>query len=307
MTYSISSRDAGRLSQLVLFSAAIFLTASPASAITPTYSTDFESEVTDSTPSAVTSVSGVVKVTEIVGKAGPKVLSLNGEVSSAQARYDISGASRGIYWWDAQVSPAAFSGAEVFVDFDGARIALKKTTQGLAKFQVFNAATAAWLPVGGEFFTDTDDNLADFVRLSVRMNYFTGRFHVFLNGELLAEDVSLAGSPVAVIPTKLNFFSAHRISPEPALSELLLDNLSVSATTPAGLSFDADGDGVSDADEVAMGSRPNNPDTDGDGVPDGFDAFPNDRDRWEAPPGSGSDYIAPVITLITPVGATPIP
>jgi membrane peptidoglycan carboxypeptidase len=37
---------------------------------------------------------------------------------------------------------------------------------------------------------------------------------------------------------------------------------------------DSDGDGISDADEIAQGTDPNNPDTDGDGTPDGSDPQP---------------------------------
>ncbi|MFP2964292.1 hypothetical protein ACLEPN_42965, partial [Myxococcus sp. 1LA] len=37
------------------------------------------------------------------------------------------------------------------------------------------------------------------------------------------------------------------------------------------VAVDTDGDGLSDAEEIALGTDPNNPDTDGDGLPDGIE------------------------------------
>lgn len=49
---------------------------------------------------------------------------------------------------------------------------------------------------------------------------------------------------------------------------------------------DDDGDGLSDVDEVALGSDPLNPDTDGDGVDDQHDPFPLDISQSVCPAGS---------------------
>lgn len=70
---------------------------------------------------------------------------------------------------------------------------------------------------------------------------------------------------------------------------------------------DWDDDGVTNLLEVAIGTSPLVADSDGDGVLDGADAFPLDPSRWNAPGGSAGDETGPIITLIEPVGAVPVP
>ena len=69
--------------------------------------------------------------------------------------------------------------------------------------------------------------------------------------------------------------------------------------------LDSDGDGLTNEMELLLGTDPLNADTDGDGVPDGLDALPLDPylSTLVALPG---DVTPPVITLLTPVGATPL-
>jgi alpha-tubulin suppressor-like RCC1 family protein len=70
---------------------------------------------------------------------------------------------------------------------------------------------------------------------------------------------------------------------------------------------DTDGDGISNLAEVRTGTDPLIADTDGDGVGDAADAFPLDSTRTTAPTGTPGDTTAPIITLLKPIGATPIP
>jgi hypothetical protein len=72
------------------------------------------------------------------------------------------------------------------------------------------------------------------------------------------------------------------------------------------LDFDPDGDGLTNAEELALGTDPHNPDTDGDGVLDSADDFPLDSSQSAATPDPGDDT-PPVITLIEPANAVPVP
>ena len=72
---------------------------------------------------------------------------------------------------------------------------------------------------------------------------------------------------------------------------MMEDILMIIPIYPSGVTAkDSDCDGVSDVDEKANGTNPNNPDTDGDGVNDYRDDYPLD-------PHKSVDNIAPVITL----------
>jgi alpha-tubulin suppressor-like RCC1 family protein len=84
------------------------------------------------------------------------------------------------------------------------------------------------------------------------------------------------------------------------------DGVEVRAGQPAN-HLDPDGDGVPTARETASGTDPYRADTDGDGVPDGLDVFPLDPTRTALPPPTPGDTTPPVITLIEPTNAVPVP
>jgi hypothetical protein len=70
---------------------------------------------------------------------------------------------------------------------------------------------------------------------------------------------------------------------------------------------DYDGDGVANDAEIQNGTDPLLADTDGDGVNDHVDRFPLDPVRSELPEPNPLDTTPPVITLIEPSTARPIP
>ncbi len=70
---------------------------------------------------------------------------------------------------------------------------------------------------------------------------------------------------------------------------------------------DSDGDGLFNRLELARGTDPFRADSDNDGVNDFIDAFPLDPTRTQAPPFDPNDHTPPIITLIEPTNARPIP
>jgi alpha-tubulin suppressor-like RCC1 family protein len=70
---------------------------------------------------------------------------------------------------------------------------------------------------------------------------------------------------------------------------------------------DSDADGVSNWAEVEGGTDPFVADSDGDGVGDALDAFPLDPTRAQPPASNPSDSTPPTITIIEPTSAVPLP
>lgn len=85
----------------------------------------------------------------------------------------------------------------------------------------------------------------------------------------------------------------------------LLDGLEADHVSP--LDPDADGDGVPNWIELRQGTDPLRADSDGDGVNDGADAFPLDPTRSTRPAPDPLDTTPPIITLIEPTTARPVP
>ncbi len=72
-------------------------------------------------------------------------------------------------------------------------------------------------------------------------------------------------------------------------------------------SNDPDGDGLPNAVEALIGTNPLAADTDGDGVNDSLDAYPLDPSRSVLGVANPNDHTPPIITLILPPNAQPIP
>jgi alpha-tubulin suppressor-like RCC1 family protein len=108
----------------------------------------------------------------------------------------------------------------------------------------------------------------------------------------------------------LNAWREHLLGTDPLNADTngngLPDGVDAAAGQPAAHP-DPDGDGVPSARETATGTDPYRADTDGDGVPDGADLFPLDPTRSALPPPTSGDTTPPVITLIEPTNAVPIP
>jgi hypothetical protein len=93
-------------------------------------------------------------------------------------------------------------------------------------------------------------------------------------GTLLTNMAAAVGGTVALLPPSGYNFALADLRPftTPFVhKQLLVWNRNVRATG-SGLEPDSDGDGLTDAEEMMLGSDPTNPDTDGDGISDGVEA-----------------------------------
>ena len=86
------------------------------------------------------------------------------------------------------------------------------------------------------------------------------------------------------------------------INDLLSIQLGISPTAN-----DSDGDGIENTIEISNETNPLSVDSDGDEVNDGTDAYPLDPTRSTFTAGSSGDATQPVITLIEPFDAVPIP
>ncbi len=86
---------------------------------------------------------------------------------------------------------------------------------------------------------------------------FTGVFFAIVPAGSYNVEVSDPAAPPPYLP--FSIFGRNVVQP----IETVLANL-----YPSAIITDTDGDGISDADEEALGTNPNNADTDGDGIPD---------------------------------------
>jgi len=82
--------------------------------------------------------------------------------------------------------------------------------------------------------------------------------------------------------------------------------VTVHVARPVPMAPDADGDGLSDAEEQRRGTDAHRDDSDGDGVLDGADLFPLDPTRSDSR-GDPADTTPPTITLLEPSNAIPLP
>jgi probable HAF family extracellular repeat protein len=114
---------------------------------------------------------------------------------------------------------------------------------------------------------------------------------------------SVAGETATYTDTSVSQHS------QPVYYRLIARNFAGDSSPSASVTafVDFDGDGLSDQQELILGTNPASADTDGDGTNDGSDYFPTDPTRSAAPGNDPGDHSAPAILLLEPVDATLLP
>jgi hypothetical protein len=203
--------------------------------------------------------------------------------------------------------PDSLEGAVTFVDFhallaagaeaisgsscetDVARLTMVRSgSEGV--LQVFDgdgSGGGAWKPTGGVIAVDAEDLATDWHRLTIRADYSTKKWDLYLDGMMVAANIgffdnsrtvfsafAFFGHPTAT--TLLDNFVAG--FDNPLFADTDRDGMSDAWETANGLNptvndrnGDQDGDGLSNLHEFLLGIRPDLADTDGDGMPDGWE------------------------------------
>lgn len=251
--------------------------ASVVSAVSVPFFRNFETDTPGGVPADAAYVTGGVEVAGAYATGTTNAMLLRKGAPPGEIAYDIVGAAPGAYWLDFTVKAGPATEDEALVDIDGARVSLFPVAPGLLRFYAHDGADDSWAGTDPSFFPDEDGRLDEFVRVSLRIDYVSKKFDVFINGALVASQLGLDSIAVDA-PGALNFYALDD-------SDVLIDDLSFASPVPSGLTFDSDGDGVPDAHEVVLGHDPFSPDFDPDdlndnGLPDSLES-----QYWSVSPG----------------------
>lgn len=228
-----------------------------------------------------------------------------GAAALAVAREDGDGVLR-------VVRPAAVAAPSVWVDFHqlARRGGVPPRLDGIGCSGAFflDREGHAVMCDGGVFVTNRRESvtLGTWARITAHLNFASRRWELYVNGVIVGRNLGMGAGVSA--------FGGLGFTGE---GEVALDDMTVSRTRPRGLSADgdrmpdewemehfgtlgrdgrgdADGDGVSDADEFRAGTDPLAADTDGDGLDDRWEILcgtePTDSEDAHADPdGDGMD------------------
>lgn len=160
-------------------------------------------------------------------------------------------------WIDfqAQLAPRSVSAPEIAPD--SAAVFYLSSTGDLMAYDGNGQANGGgiWLSVAQ---VSGFSSQPSFHRYTLHLDYAAQTWSLWLDGVRVARNLGFAHT----VP----FFSGLNVSHDQAQHPAGLDGFSVAATEPAAL--DNDGDGLTNAEELALGTNPNHTDSDGDGISD---------------------------------------
>ncbi len=247
---------------------------------------------------------------------GQQAVSVAPSASLSFVAREFINADAGITFVEVFARPAAAAtpGAGVFFETESSAVALTGSagTGALHVFDGDGANGGTWRTVTiGATPLDTDDRTATWTRVTIRTDYATKRWDLYVNGRLVAVDLRFLDNAVAKFTSlTLNGHSTRTTwfddvfagFDDPLFIDADKDGMDDAWETAHGLNptlndrnGDIDGDGLSNIREFMLGTRVNVPDlmidSDGDGLPDAWETAhglnPYANDANEDPDGDG--------------------
>ncbi len=238
------------------------------------------------------STTGVVSVAEAPAFRGTRALSVGGAVGGGEATHGFpSYAGESVALVDFWARPAAASGPEAgsFVRTDASRVALAGSG-GVGELYVFDGdgvGAGRWQATGSKVTLGSDLRPATWLRVTVREDFATHRWDLYVNGSMIAAGLGFAdGTANRLARITLaggqgregGFDDLYAGFEHPLFADVDRDGLDDAWEIQNGLSLtandragDADGDGLSNLREFQLGLRANAADSDGDGLPDAWE------------------------------------
>lgn len=235
---------------------------------------------------------GVIAVTDADAQAGAQTLVIGASAPPGNARqvWPESETAPSILFVEGWFLPQSHGSLENAARFATGWSELAWTTDGsTARLSVRDGPTTWRVLAGGGWPVDATGVLADWQRITLRLDALRRRWDVWADGNLVGADlhlISAAGTPSTLITVSGGATAATLLdelylgADNPLFTDADRDGLEDAWELAAGLDptfddrdSDRDGDGLSNLQEALQGTDPSRADTDGDGLVDGWEVL----------------------------------